>query len=71
MMKKKKYGTATTATIVKKSPKFLYTSTCCSAPATKDACVRTPGQVEFDQLPLGHWNCSDCGRGCKVTRQPK
>ena len=55
--------------MTKQAPKFVYFSTCCKATATKEPCARTPGQKEWEQLPLGTWNCSKCSKPCTVTRQ--
>lgn len=55
-----------------KSSAFLYTSTCCNAPANKPPCERSlqdRKEGECSKSPLGTWNCGSCGRKCKVVRQ--
>ena len=45
---------------------FVYTSTCCSAQALKEPCVK----VKDSKVPmsLGSWHCSACGKKCNCTR---
>ena len=57
-------------------PVFTYTSACCGASATKPPCEKVrstgkkrKGETEFSSL--GHWSCSNCGKGCKVTRSKR
>ena len=62
-----------------KSPKqevFVYTSACCGARAEKPALVKVrpapkskgKKRDETDPIGLGHWTCSNCGKGCKAVR---
>lgn len=51
------------------APKFVYITACCNTTATKGACVRTAGKKEFEEMPLGKWRCSACGKRAKVSRQ--
>ena len=65
-----------------KSPKqevFVYASACCGARAEKPALVKvrpTPKSKgkgkgkSYEAVPvgLGHWSCTQCGKGCKVSR---
>ena len=63
-----------------KSPKqevFAYFSVCCNARAEKPACVKvrpapkSKGKGKsYEAVPvgLGHWSCTQCGKGCKVSR---
>ena len=63
-----------------KSPKqevFIYTSVCCNVRAEKPALVKvrpapkSKGKgksYEADPVGLGHWSCTQCGKGCKVSR---
>jgi hypothetical protein len=61
--------------------RFVYISQCCKVSATKPPCVAVPKvakkakkgrkgddkpQQEF--ASLGHWSCTQCGKGCKVSR---
>lgn len=68
-----------------KGSKFVYISICCGAPATKPACLAIPKAAkkpkkgkkgdEREKAPeyasLGHWSCTQCGKGCKVQRTNK
>jgi hypothetical protein len=56
-------------------PVFLYTSVCCKAPATKEACQMPKGKgiSGFGSSPegeatLGSWRCTQCRRPASVTR---
>ena len=66
-----------------KTPMFSYVSLCCNAPATKPPCVKPlpstrkkkggkmsdPTPIEY--ASLGHWSCTNCGKGCKVVRSKR
>jgi hypothetical protein len=55
-----------------KNPVNTYTSTCCKAPAVKDACERDEKDRvanTFSQNPLGTWHCNACKKKCKVTHR--
>ena len=61
-----------------KSPKqemFAYFSVCCNARAEKPALVKVRPAPKskgksYEAVPvgLGHWSCTQCGKGCKVSR---
>lgn len=64
--------------VVKRGPINEYVSVCCSLPAEKPACGSTLAtQTEGKKVTkvvrgLGHFRCTGCRKGCKVTaRKPQ
>src|SRR5208337_3237529 len=60
--------------VVKRGPEREYVSACCSLPARKPAAGAKEvakdaetGKMKDKSKGLGHWHCSGCGKGCKVT----
>src|SRR5271157_6192789 len=49
-----------------RGPIYTYTATCCSAPATKPACVQVDKKKALEQ-GLGSWRCAGCHKPCKCT----
>jgi hypothetical protein len=50
---------------------FNYTSVCCKEPAKKPPVERAPSDItenKFSECGLGKWQCTKCGKNCKVTR---
>jgi hypothetical protein len=52
---------------LKGEPKFIYTSQCCGAQATKTPCVKVDKKTAETQ-GLGSWRCPTCRKNCKVSR---
>lgn len=62
--------------VVRRPPVFTYTSACCGTPARKPFAGKKveskdpeSGKIMFTAKGLGHWRCSQCGKGCKVKRE--
>jgi len=51
---------------IKRGPINSYTSVCCSVPAKKPHAGELPAGKK-ERLGLGHFRCTACGKGCKVT----
>lgn len=49
-----------------RGPVNTYTSVCCSLPATKPAAASAVAGSK-EKTGLGHFRCSGCKKGCKVT----
>ena len=49
-----------------RGPVNTYTSVCCSAPATKPACVQVDKKKALEQ-GLGTFRCTGCKKPCKCT----
>lgn len=52
---------------LKGEPKFVYTSSCCGAQATKTPCVKVDKKTAETQ-GLGTFRCSTCHKACKCGR---
>jgi hypothetical protein len=51
----------------KGEPKYVYTSACCGAQATKTPCVKVDKKAAETQ-GLGTFRCSTCHKACKCGR---
>jgi hypothetical protein len=49
-----------------RGPVNTYTSVCCSLPATKPAAASVIAGSK-ERTGLGHFRCTGCRKGCKVT----
>ncbi len=66
-------------TVNVKDAVYIYTSICCTAPASKPACAvdrghkvgRFLGDKPEGEATLGGWRCGDCKKPCSVSRHKK